>query len=375
MRQGQKSLLIRLFYIDFVYLPPLKYIKPQQRPSMKFLRYTLTALTIISFNVIFAQNKQIEGQSEQSWEANIQMISDDKSLEKQNLVVDTLFPETFQMECGLTLVNFFSNGGGVIGGNNAFFDIEKAQRFTYNEADCFGVTLVAVFFGYVDLIGDGNIRVKIYERDPNTNGPGNLVGTSDDLSVSEINIDSALAVPTFFTFPTPPKVNGNEFFVSVDFIDLYTSQDTVGILMSPAGCGDGADSWELFGDGVTWLNIDDQGSWQLESNFFMGVIIDTDVTTSIDEVALEESGLESFQIFPNPVSLNTNVSFNLKNSSQVDYEIFSLDGSRIMGRSLGSKSAGYHIETINVSTIPSGKYILSFQTEQGRISDFIDITH
>jgi len=98
--------------------------------------------------------------------------------------------------------------GGTVSGVNGFMDLEKAQRMIYTTGN-FSVTSILAFFGEANVIGDGNLSAKIYEVDETTNGPGVLVGTSDAIKVSEINLDPEFVVPTPFIFSNPAPVAGN----------------------------------------------------------------------------------------------------------------------------------------------------------------------
>ena len=63
-------------------------------------------------------------------------------------------------------------------------------------------------------------------------------------------------------------------------------------------------------------------------------------------------------IYPNPVSSQATVSFELKESSNVSYQVFDMTGRMVMNQNLGRLSEGEHQVNINAETLSSGSYIL-----------------
>ena len=187
---------------------------------------------------------------------------DERPVASPRGIMDTLIPAAFQDTCGLSVFSFTINGRwGFLAGTNEFGDREKAQRFSFDGASEFTVPEIWAFFAERSVVGDGNVVATVYD-DAGDGSPGTDLGSSSPVKTSELNIDPNSVLATVFTFDTPPTVTTPQFFASIDLSALYPANDTLGLLISNDGCGDGADSWELFSDGTTWVTIDDAtNSW------------------------------------------------------------------------------------------------------------------
>ena len=73
-------------------------------------------------------------------------------------------------------------------------------------------------------------------------------------------------------------------------------------------------------------------------------------TTSIDNV--------NVSIFPNPVVNQATVSFELKESGNVSYQVFDMSGRMVMNQNMGRVAEGEHQITINAENLSAGSYIL-----------------
>ena len=63
-------------------------------------------------------------------------------------------------------------------------------------------------------------------------------------------------------------------------------------------------------------------------------------------------------LYPNPVSSQATVSFELKESSTVSYQVFDMTGRMVMNQNLGRLNEGEHQVSINAESLSSGSYIL-----------------
>ena len=288
----------------------------------------------------------------------------------RSFAIDTLTPPIFlEDDCSLELFTFFNNAGwGFVAGTNEFMDFEKAQRLytTTNNNDVLGLIL---FFATVDVVGDGDVFVKIYEVDEATDGPGTLVGTSSPVKASEIAVDPMDIVPTLFTFETPPKVNGDEFFVSVDFSQLYGTQDTASLLMTDIPCGLENDTWELFGDGETWASWGDTTqSWGIASDLFMIAIVENnDGLSATKELVAGDKSIRMHDAFPNPATNELTIAYDLEISANVAIEIFSSNGQLLKHIDKSNLPPGNYREPISIEDLPSGTYIYGITTNMGRL--------
>jgi hypothetical protein len=73
-------------------------------------------------------------------------------------------------------------------------------------------------------------------------------------------------------------------------------------------------------------------------------------TTSIDNV--------NVSIYPNPVVNQATVSFELKESGNVSYQVFDMTGRMVMNQNLGRVAEGEHQVNINAENLSAGSYIL-----------------
>ena len=291
--------------------------------------------------------------------------------EKNVLVFDTLIPDVFFDTCSNSLFSFGDPSfWGVVGGTNEFIDLEKAQRFEY-QAGSIEVTDVFVAFSNASVVGDGEVRIKIYNEDPATGAPGELVGTSDPLRVSELLTDPMQVLLTQFTFSEQAIATTANFYVSVDISELYDTRDTVGIFMTNFNCGDGALSWELFSDGVTWMAIED--SWSLESNYFIAAIIDFNETTTSTEDIFGD--IQELSVWPNPVKDLLQVSYELERQSDVEFSIYGTDGRLAYRESVANDLPGTKTKSIDLSGVAAGAYFIQVRTGNGVRSSRILIEH
>ena len=63
-------------------------------------------------------------------------------------------------------------------------------------------------------------------------------------------------------------------------------------------------------------------------------------------------------IYPNPVSTQATVSFELGESSNVSYQVFDINGRMVMNQNLGRMAEGAHQINVNTENLSTGSYIL-----------------
>lgn len=334
------------------------------------LKFTISIFTFcLMANFVFGQAKIVNPEPAKAVKNTFTQPA--SSTQARSIIEETLFPTIFDQDtvCSQGLFNFFNNGGwGFVGGMNDFGDLEKAQLFNYEDDDNnFTVTEAFVFMGIADAIGDGEVVVKIYESTANGSGPGELVGTSEPLRVSELEIDDEFAVPTPFVFATPVQVTTNGFFVSLDMSQLYSAQDTVGVLMTDTDCGVEGEAWELFSDGATWLSISDDNSWGIGSSFFMAAIIETDGLSATKELVAGSQRISLHDAFPNPTNGQLTISYDLEESAAIQIEIYNLTGQVIQQIDKNTLPAGEYQEQISTSNLATGTYFYGIRTDSGRL--------
>jgi len=282
--------------------------------------------------------------------------------------MDTILPPAFFDECSNTILSFFSNEWGFVGGMNNFGDLEKAQLINTSVSGMVTITEAWGFFDVAEVVGDGNLRMKIYETADPGDGPQNLLGQSDDLSVSSLQVDPQQILVTIFPFSEPVALSDSLFFLSCDFSDLYASQDTVSLLMTDDGCGSGDIAWELFDDGQTWVPISDTDfSWGLNSNWFVAAVYEFDAAASVNDPFVLQNGVRMSPAMPNPAQDWLELPYELQALRQVTLEIYAADGRRLRQIKKGPQLAGSYRERVDVSQLPDGIYVYGIVTEGTRL--------
>ena len=63
-------------------------------------------------------------------------------------------------------------------------------------------------------------------------------------------------------------------------------------------------------------------------------------------------------LYPNPVSSQATLSFELKESGNVSYQVFDMTGRMVMNQNMGRMNQGSHQVSVNAENLSSGSYIL-----------------
>lgn len=276
---------------------------------------------------------------------------------------DTLVPPIFSESCAASLITYYSNNWGFISGTNGYGDFEKAQLFSLPATGSnFKIQELWAFFIVASPIGNGPLRGKIYSE--SGGAPNTLLATSADIQVGQIALDDNFIVPTIFAFAPAVNITGSKFFGSVDIRDLYATSDTVGLWMTEDGCGDGAETYELWND-ETWNPIDE--AWNgLESNFLMGVVVQFDEASSTNAPA-SLNGLSLYPASPNPASTELRLPYSLENAGNTEISIYSTDGRLIQRIDKGFQPAGKFTEVLDINQLPAGAYIYGVSTNSARL--------
>jgi hypothetical protein len=289
---------------------------------------------------------------------------------------DTLLYPAASEDCGGSVTSFTITGQwGYLAGTNGYGDLEKAQRLIYTANTPYNVIEVWAFFSDAAVKNNGNLRAKVYAIDAATDGPGVLLGESDDIKTADIETDPMDVPVTIFPFTDPATVTDDEFFVSIDMSDLYAAQDTVGLFQTDEDCGSGDDAWELFSDGTTWVPINDGSSWGLEANWALGAVVEFGETTDVNDPFVAQKGLRLFPAMPNPASNWVDLPYQIEASNQVYIEVYSADGKLLQRINKGQQLSGRYAERFDIQALPSGTYVYGIITDQSRIMSRFVVGH
>lgn len=285
-------------------------------------------------------------------------------------IIDTVYYPVFGDECALEAVTIgIENGWGRISGMNFFGDREKAQRLEFTGSETFLVTGALVFFEKAAIVGDGTINCKIYTVDPGSGGPLAIRGFSNSLKVSDVVAPDSVARATSFSFESGVEIQLDSpfFFVSVDLTNLYGSRDTLVILQTILDCGDGNNTWELFGDGITWTPISGADSWQINADFLMAAIVDFNDPTSLESY-IAHQGIKIHPVFPNPASESVHLDYTLENTSIVNLEIYDNTGKLLQVFNQGTQLPGRYLFHFNIGSLPAGEYFYRIKAGDGSLT-------
>ena len=287
---------------------------------------------------------------------------------------EVFFP-TFGDECTFDLVTVgIRNQWGRVSGMNGLGDREKAQLLTFEGSEAYRVVGAMVWFERPAIVGDGTLNCRIYTQNSENGRPDRLVGLSDALKVSEIIPPDTLSYPTFFNFENgaPITIDEPNFFLSCDFFNLYNTFDTVVMLQTIDGCGDGGNSWELFSDGETWTNIASAISWEINSDFIMSAVVDFEDPNS-DQAFIKNEGLTLYPSFPNPSHDQITIPFSLEKGGALSIDVFDQSGRKIISVEHDFIAAGSQSETIIINNLSAGIYYYRLKSDQGQITSRFQI--
>lgn len=125
--------------------------------------------------------------------------------------------------------------------------------------------------------------------------------------------------------------------------------------------------WRSLAEGVSnpyaiYLGTHGRGIWKSET------VLSTEENI-IDEEVKE---LSNITVYPNPMTTEGKIGFEINNSSNININIYDLQGKLITNINRVNLSIGKHVIPFNVANYPSGTYVVTFETEnQSEVSKFI----
>lgn len=278
-------------------------------------------------------------------------------------VTDTLFA-SLTPSCNDSLIEYYSTDSlgnflGFVTGGNVYGDKEKAQFINTTTS---GTVYSAMVLFATKLFGAGNENFKATVMDGDaTNGPGNVLGTSQ--AVTYANIDTS-GMLTTFNFNTPVNYNGG-FFIStqVGANPDANGYDTtwVAIYSTHPNCTDVATAWEKEVDD-TWNPL----TYYYGNNFkpALYVFAEVDATSSgLDNDHLIARG--SDKVIPNPANGQATLIYSLLKSSDIHVKIYDVTGKLVKTINPGMGSVGLNAVNLDASNLQQGLYIYNIQTKTG----------
>jgi len=197
---------------------------------------------------------------------------------------------------------------GYITGANAYNDLSKAQLFTsVDYAPNTHVTGGFFYFGKAYKSGSSAAQVifRVWDSDGTAGAPGTILG-ADTLDLADIVSDVQGNFLTRILFDSPVPVTANYYFgfTMLNF-DLYggPSSDTLGMVQTQNGTGNGSLPWEEWSDN-TWH---DYGVWGFTATTIFTTPFMTDQPPTASFTASPTSGCNGLTVnFDASASTNTN---------------------------------------------------------------------
>lgn len=279
-----------------------------------------------------------------------------------------VFYPTVDDECSATVTVFEINDRwGFVSGTNGFGDKEKAQYMEFSGSAEFTVIGVGAFFAETGVVDNGEVTAKVYSvlGTPEL-GPDELLSTSEPVNASDLvpPNDSSVELTVFeFSEDEMASIADSHFFVSIDFSDLYNTNDTVALYQTVDGCGDGSNTWEKWEDDE-WSSIEE--AWDLNSDFLLTAIVFFEGMSTSDEY-ISHQGLQLYPVTPNPASVRTVLNYGLESDQPVDITIFDAQGKLVKQIKHALQNAGRHQEEIFTHDFTPGSYYYQIATRSGRL--------
>jgi len=248
---------------------------------------------------------------------------------------------------------YISPNGGYTFGNNGYGDHAKAQTFAISDSSMLRGALMR--FGVV-VNGSGNAESKIRVNVHANNGAGRttnglVVNAPDtvvayrDVPVSELPTDGSLfEVNLEVDLSDSLLASIGMFSIGID-LTLLAPGDTVALMSTTHGdAGRREAVWELGASGE-WITVLTNFSWELDVDIAIFPLVDINEPLSVPDRQMDAG------IFPNPT--DGPLTLMLGQGADWQVEVMGMDG-----RTSRSLSFSGERETLDLSGLPSGMYVL-----------------
>lgn len=347
--------------------------------------YSLVATALFATSALVAQNldpANFAGKAQLIKTAEISKdLSPKVNTDTAGWMTGTSFgPEFAGISGQLTAYGYL--GGGAIFGNNADGLNTCAQGyFNENELnfDISEVLILAFRKNNDDATSQGTVTVYSIANnkaidDDGTGNPALNVSPGPNQSLGSATVLLSAMDTTWFpqfsvaTLSTPASVAGTDFAVAFDASDIDTKADTVGLLSDSEG------------DGYRYAFHRYNGNWWVTDFLFGGLDLNVAIFPVIGD---QNIGIESNEFlnglkmsaYPNPANDVVNINYGIENASdKVEIKIIDATGRVIEVINSGSKVAGEHVATINLSNYTAGKYFYSITTNGGTLTKKFVVT-
>lgn len=216
--------------------------------------------------------------------------------------------------------------GGYESGN--LFDI-------WADVDCWGFNIRLA----TGTPNQTEFSVKLYSVDPTS---GDFIYETESAAV----------------FSTPGMLNSNTTVKFPSAHPLFANTTYLAVVVST---GDLVLSRAGVTDPQTSFFQDEGGTWFYTTNT-PWVRLNLDPSLGVDEKA---GSIAASEVYPNPTTGNSELSFSLTNAQNVTVTVLNVDGKEMSLMVLGNKTAGDHIVDINSADFSAGVYFVNIVSNDG----------
>lgn len=236
---------------------------------------------------------------------------------------------------------------------NPVVEAELGQAFTVNALD----TLSSVSMLLTNTGGglDGTVvTATIYDVDPATGEPGNVLATTEGVTVDAT--ENAIWDCVI--------LNGLELNPGTYIVVANQPEDNLGLGYTST----------IFTEGTTWNNSETLGTgWANNEtySFFVSFILRANFGEVVEStVGLSENEGSSLSIYPNPSTGNFNINMSGLASSNVDVNITDVSGKVVMNKSFNTVNGDLNAQ-INISSVDEGVYIVRVNGDQSIVKRIV----
>lgn len=245
---------------------------------------------------------------------------------------------------------------GYVAGPNSYGDRKVALR--YATQGLAGHSLDAIWAQVAALQSGqgGTVRAQVFSHD---GGPDSLLSSSDELPLAQVNPDGL----TWFSLTPPLLLQGDSLWLALDFSTLYLTQDTLGLTTTRFGCAvDSSAHLQLFnGQWVAFAAAGSEGGWDAPLEPMLGGVVSLPAPTP--RLGHPAASLSATLHTPPQATDLRELRFELAQPSLIGWRIVNQQGQTCQTRPPRPYPAGKQTETIAVTTLPPGLYLLLLMHE------------
>lgn len=279
-----------------------------------------------------------------------------------------------------------TNGGTVyrVMGLDSAYSFEQAD-YTYKDSASYKLTVETISVGGAGIITDISVdkdnpdKVIIVRGGTGTNHvfySTNATSTNPTWSVIDGNGTNGLPdVPVYGVeiianaSTNETVIVGTEFgvFSTENISGTSTSWTPINNEVGQVPVFDVRQQWRSRDQGVSnpyavYLGTHGRGIWRS----------DAVLSTEEDINILDKKDLSNINVYPNPMSSEGKIGFELNSSSEINIRIYDLQGKMINNINRKNLSKGKHVIPFDVQNYPSGSYIITLETESAsEVTKFI----